>query len=48
MVSKLLFAAIGGVVAQSVAPRAASSVDYLFTLLVHVDHFSKLYTNLLV
>ncbi|SPJ72286.1 related to cellulose-binding GDSL lipase/acylhydrolase [Fusarium torulosum] len=31
MVSKLLFAAIGGVVAQSVAPQAASSVDYLFT-----------------
>ncbi|KAM0246003.1 hypothetical protein ACHAP5_004974 [Fusarium lateritium] len=31
MVSKLLFVAIGGVVARSVAPRAASSVNYLFT-----------------
>ncbi|KAM0218116.1 hypothetical protein ACHAPQ_004431 [Fusarium lateritium] len=29
MVSKLLFAAIGGVVARSVAPRAASSLTYL-------------------
>jgi hypothetical protein len=41
MVSKLLFAAIGGVVAQSIAPQAASSVDYLFTLLVHINHFQN-------